>query len=157
MICRLWAPKDSEGNLFTLSAVALYSWRLAPPSKGHHGTTQDISGMDAREHKASKLRLDSWKEIAAFFGRDERTVRRWEKERALPVHRIPGASKGRVFAYEAELQEWLSNSESLSDAAQSEPPQSKAPSQHIQRSRFGAGERWLAAVAISSALAAAIF
>src|SRR5579859_7455833 len=45
----------------------------------------------------SARRLDSWKEIAAFFGRDERTVRRWEKESALPVHRVPGPAKGRVF------------------------------------------------------------
>jgi len=33
------------GKVFTLSAVELYSWGLAPPSKGHHGTTQDISGL----------------------------------------------------------------------------------------------------------------
>jgi tetratricopeptide (TPR) repeat protein len=52
-------------------------------------------------------RLDSWKEIAVFFDRDERTVKRWEKERGLPVHRTPGGVKGRVFAYEDELAEWL--------------------------------------------------
>jgi len=102
-------------------------------------------------------RLDSWKEIAPFFGRDERTVRRWEKERALPVHRIPGASKGRVFAYEAELKEWLSNSETLSDAAQPETTQSKAPAQPVQRLLFGTAEKWLAALAIFAVLAAAIF
>ena len=102
-------------------------------------------------------RLDSWKEIAFFFGRDERTVRRWEKERALPVHRIPGALKGRVFGYEAELQEWLSASESLSGAAQPEPSQSKAPAQPVQRFLFGTVEKWLATLAISGVLAAAIF
>ena len=59
-------------------------------------------------------RLDSWKEIAAFFGRDERTVRRWEKENALPVHRVPGGAKGRVFAYEAELRDWLSTPQAVS-------------------------------------------
>lgn len=53
-------------------------------------------------------RIDSWKEIAAFFGRDERTVRRWEKERALPVHRIPG-ERGGVFAYADELTHWLNS------------------------------------------------
>jgi len=57
--------------------------------------------------RISDRRLDSWKAIAAFLGRDERTVRRWEKENALPVHRVPGSSKGRVFAYENELSEWL--------------------------------------------------
>jgi Tfp pilus assembly protein PilF len=54
-----------------------------------------------------KKRLDSWKEIAAFFGRDERTVKRWEKERALPVYRVPGSARGGVFAYAEELAEWL--------------------------------------------------
>src|SRR5579862_2543365 len=51
-------------------------------------------------------RLDSWKEIAAYFARDERTVRRWEANRGLPVHRVPGGNSA-VYAYEAELQTWL--------------------------------------------------
>ncbi len=55
----------------------------------------------------AKQRLDSWKEIAAFFDRDERTVRRWEKERGLPVYRVPGSARGGVFAYAGELAEWL--------------------------------------------------
>jgi tetratricopeptide (TPR) repeat protein len=63
--------------------------------------------MDAREQQGSKPRLDSWKEIATFFGRDERTVKRWEKERGLPVHRVPGGVRGSVFAYAAELSQWL--------------------------------------------------
>jgi tetratricopeptide (TPR) repeat protein len=54
-----------------------------------------------------KGRLDSWKEIAAFFNRDERTVRRWEKERYLPVHRMPGKPGGSVYAFERELLDWL--------------------------------------------------
>ena len=55
----------------------------------------------------AKKRLDSWKEIAAFFDRDERTVKRWEKERGLPVYRVPGSARGGVFAYAEELAEWL--------------------------------------------------
>ena len=35
-------------------------------------------------------RLDSWKAIAAYLGRDMSTVIRWEKEKGLPVHRLPG-------------------------------------------------------------------
>jgi tetratricopeptide (TPR) repeat protein len=53
----------------------------------------------------NRKRLDSWKEIAVFFGRDERTVNRWEKELGLPVHRLPG-TKGRVYAYTDELSAW---------------------------------------------------
>ncbi len=59
-----------------------------------------------REPLAGK-RLDSWKEIAAFLGRAERTVKRWETERGLPVHRIPGGGRSAVFAYSDELAEWL--------------------------------------------------
>src|SRR6202451_2346023 len=55
----------------------------------------------------AKQRLDSWKEIATFFDRDERTVKRWEKERGLPVYRVPGSARGGVFAYAEELAEWL--------------------------------------------------
>lgn len=52
-------------------------------------------------------RLDSWKEIARYLGRDIRTVTRWERERRLPVHRIPGGGKGGAWAYPDELDAWL--------------------------------------------------
>ena len=32
-------------------------------------------------------RLDSWKEIAGYLGREVRTVQGWEKNEGLPVHR----------------------------------------------------------------------
>lgn len=54
----------------------------------------------------SRQRLDSWKEIAAHLRRNVRTVIRWEKERALPVHRVPGGH-GTVYAFTDELDEWL--------------------------------------------------
>lgn len=56
-------------------------------------------------------RLESWKEIAEFFNVSVRTVQGWEVERALPVHRNPGA-RGRVWAEEAELRAWLTAQES---------------------------------------------
>ena len=62
---------------------------------------------DSPARQTPDHRLDSWKEIAAFFGRDERTVRRWEKERGLPAHRVPGGARGSVFAYTNELADWL--------------------------------------------------
>jgi tetratricopeptide (TPR) repeat protein len=61
--------------------------------------------MSATSPTPGGKRLDSWKEIAAFFGRDERTVSRWEKDQGLPVHRLPG-TKGRVYAYANELTAW---------------------------------------------------
>jgi len=55
----------------------------------------------------SNRRLDTWKEIGAFFGRDERTVKRWEITRGLPVHRVPGGGRANVYAITDELVEWL--------------------------------------------------
>lgn len=52
-------------------------------------------------------RLDSWKEIAAYLGRDVRTLRRWEEERHLPIHRVPGGGRRAVFAFRGEIQSWL--------------------------------------------------
>jgi len=53
------------------------------------------------------VRLTTWKQIASFVGRDERTVKRWEETRGLPVRRLPGNGRASVFAYEHELQAWL--------------------------------------------------
>src|ERR1700683_4235535 len=37
----------------------------------------------------SERRLDSWKEIATYLGRDVTTVQRWERREGMPVHRHP--------------------------------------------------------------------
>ena len=52
-------------------------------------------------------RLESWKEIAVAIGRDTRTAMRWAKERGMPVHRVPGGERGRVFASRLEIERWL--------------------------------------------------
>jgi len=48
-------------------------------------------------------RLDSWKEIAAYLRRDERTVRRWEQE-GLPVRRHLHKRKATVYGYKSEIE-----------------------------------------------------
>jgi len=55
--------------------------------------------------ESSADRLDSWKEIAAYLKRDERTVRRWEKG-GLPVRRKVHKKQASVFAYRAEIDAW---------------------------------------------------
>ena len=59
------------------------------------------------DRRANSIRLDSWKEIASYLHRDARTVRRWERERRLPIHRVPGGERSGVFAYVSELDRWL--------------------------------------------------
>lgn len=51
-------------------------------------------------------RLDSWKEIAAYLGREVRTVQLWEKSEGLPVHRHQHGRQGSVYAFKSELDVW---------------------------------------------------
>ncbi len=51
--------------------------------------------------------LESWKEISDYLKKSERTCRRWEKEFGLPIHRMDGSPKARVFAYRHELDTWI--------------------------------------------------
>ena len=63
----------------------------------------DMGKDKSQRHKSTQSpggRLESWKEIAAYFGRDVRTVQRWEKTEGLPVH------QGTVYALETEIREW---------------------------------------------------
>lgn len=73
-------------------------------------------------HPRPDRRLRSWKEIAQFFGKDERTVKRWEVQRGLPVHRVPGGSRTSVYAYAHELEEWLKT-----PPAEAAPPSDPEP------------------------------
>jgi len=87
----------------------------AHTQRGRKSGTLVVSSPPLRE------RLDSWKEIAAYLGRDVRTVRRWEEEKGLPVHRVPGGERRAVFAYRSEIDAWLHRSEEiLSQAATAE-------------------------------------
>lgn len=61
-------------------------------------------------------RLESWKEIAGYLGRDVRTVQRWERSEGLPVHRHQHGERGSVFAYRAEIDAWRA-------ARQTPPPE----------------------------------
>jgi tetratricopeptide (TPR) repeat protein len=91
---------------------------------------------DSSAPQIANHRLDSWKEIAAFFGRDERTVRRWEKERGLPAHRVPGGSRGGVFAYTDELREWLQGRADELEAAESEAMLAAADTEVAERGQI---------------------
>lgn len=65
----------------------------------------DVATADRREGPSGQ-RLESWKEIAAYLGRDARTVQRWERRDGLPIHRLQHSKLGSVFAYTAELDAW---------------------------------------------------
>jgi tetratricopeptide (TPR) repeat protein len=74
------------------------------------------------EPLATPDRLDSWKEIAAYLNRSERTVRRWEDNEELPVHRLQHDKRGSVYAYTRELDAWRVSRRVVVEATADEPP-----------------------------------
>ena len=92
------------------------AWKAQPPPKAAIG-----SGRES---------LDSWKAIASYLKRDERTVRRWEKE-GLPIHRHMHKKRASVYAYKAQLDVWWK-----SDHERLEAVEATASKQHR---RLGAG------------------
>ncbi len=58
-----------------------------------------------------RTRLMGWKAIGNFVGRDARTARRWETERGLPVHRVPGGGSASIWADRHELLAWMARDE----------------------------------------------
>src|SRR5438067_822779 len=55
-------------------------------------------------------KLDGWKAIAEYLGKDTSTATRWARHRGMPVHRLPGAKGATVYAYPQELDAWLERS-----------------------------------------------
>jgi hypothetical protein len=89
--------------------------------------------------------LRGWKEIAAHLGTSERTVKRWESSRQLPIHRVGGRGRDAVFARADELDSWLGSSGSgspgmVSTTEPGGPPSVQAVGTHgrwpILRTRF---------------------
>lgn len=102
-------------------------------------------------------RLDSWKEIAAYLRRDERTARRWAEAAGLPVRRAPGHGRRPVFAFKREIDDWLRRQDG--PAAE---PHAAATEEPLPPAAPGAGQadkkwRWAVAVAAAMVLAAATY
>ena len=79
-----------------------------------------------RAFAVPKERLDSWKEIAAYLDRDVSTVRRWERKKRLPVHRVPGGERDTIYAVRSEIDRWLAG-QSIEPATASTLPKHCSP------------------------------
>jgi len=73
---------------------------------------------------AGQESLESWKDISGHLGRSVKTCQRWEREFGLPIHRLEGTAKSRVWAVVDELESWIKDKFHL--AAASEPVRSLA-------------------------------
>lgn len=75
---------------------------------------------------ARRQRFETWGEIAAYLGREIRTVQRWEKSLGLPIRRLGGFSdkQSRVFAFKHELDAWWQEHETVGNGTSlaQEPP-----------------------------------
>lgn len=58
------------------------------------------------ERNTPQKTLESWKQIAAYLDRSERTVRRWEASEGLPVHRREHEKQDTIFAFKHEIEAW---------------------------------------------------
>lgn len=67
----------------------------------------DVAGAVRTAAPSDRPRLRGWKEIGRHFGVDERTAKRWEVSRGMPVHRLPGEARAPVFAFAEELDGWV--------------------------------------------------
>ncbi|KQN82964.1 hypothetical protein ASE90_09420 [Sphingomonas sp. Leaf67] len=85
-------------------------------------------------------RIEGWKSIAAYLGRDRSTAIRWSRERGLPVHALPGGRARSVYALAHELDAWISGQEALPpdpvpdtlpDPQVPEPPPARPPATAI--------------------------
>ncbi|MBV9778606.1 MAG: hypothetical protein JOY62_01420 [Acidobacteriaceae bacterium] len=75
-----------------------------------------------RRHSPGDDRLDSWKEIASYLGREVRTVQGWEKNEGLPVHRHQHGRQGSVYAFKSELDAWREERQVASEPVLAETP-----------------------------------
>ena len=73
--------------------------------------------------------LQSWKDVSRYLNSDIRTVQRWERTRGLPIRRIPGGIKPRIYAIKSELDSWR-RSRGLHIASE-EPAGDPAPSPSV--------------------------
>ena len=91
-------------------------------------------------------RLDSWKEIASYLGREVRTVQGWEKNEGLPIHRHQHGRQGSVYAFKSELDAWRED--------RKEAPEPIAPVQPRKPRRL---RLQLAVAAVIAALVCGLF
>lgn len=78
--------------------------------------------------------LTSWKEVAAHLGVSIRTAQLWERDRGLPIRRLPGG-RGQVRAVHVELDAWK-NSALIQDPGTSEDDRQEEGPGSASRSWF---------------------
>jgi TolB-like protein/tetratricopeptide (TPR) repeat protein len=116
----------------------------SPPSPGQGALSaapKDNEFGNGVAPPGASVRLDSWKDIAAYLGRGVRTVIRWEQAEGLPVHRLPHQKLGSVYAYSHELDAWLA------DRSRAGEPLDPGEEPFLHRLGLRGGRRWMVGMA----------
>src|SRR5579872_5313018 len=85
-------------------------------------------------------RLESWKEIAVYLGREVRTVQGWEKTEGLPIHRHQHSWVGTIFAFKSELDAWR---EARKTSPEPPQPPEPIPVEAPPAQPAAAGNKWM--------------
>ena len=90
-------------------------YTLLPALRSGNLMAEERPSQQTVEASARHQRLETWGEIAAYLGREIRTVQRWEKSLGLPVRRLGGFTdkQSRVFALRHEIDAWWQEHETL--------------------------------------------
>lgn len=91
-----------KSNQYALDRSSGPSYGLAVAA----GAALENGAVDGVE-KPGDHRIDGWKSIAAYLGRDRSTAIRWAGDRGLPVHALPGGKSRSVYALAHELDAWM--------------------------------------------------
>ena len=83
-----------------------------------------VRGLAMSQRNTPQKTLESWKQIAGYLDRSERTVRRWEASEGLPVHRREHEKQDTVFAYRHEIETWRRLHTKCPGATLSDEPES---------------------------------
>ena len=95
------------------------------------------------EELSSDLRLESWKEIAAYLKRSVRSVRRWERLEHLPVHRHAHNKQATVYSFRSELDAWLARRQSEAPVANAgREPEAHEPRTEARKEIWVCIPRW---------------
>lgn len=101
----------------------------------------------------SERRLDSWKEIATYLGRDVTTVQRWERQEGMPVHRHLHHKRGSVYALSSELDAWRQGRK-LRFEDKPEPALEAPAEANARKTTVPRGRRWIVLSSAAVVLAA---
>lgn len=112
-----------------------------------------------QRRRSDSRRLESWKAISNYMNRSVRTLRRWEENENLPIHRHRHNTGDTVYAYCAELDEWRNNQLGQAAPVDTAPsPGQAAPFRDLTSvRRYAVGGLFGAALAAAAIAIVALF